>query len=566
MINKPHIYQPYNTTTTQKKYCYKQSDFFSEKTKIVIATNAYAISFYKIEKTISFVIFILVFILILIKLRFIVIAILFMKTTFPIKLFIILLVSFALFNCSKEEIIPTDVEVNNFVWGGMNAYYKWQGEVDDLADTNFSTREQLNNYLAEFDTPDVLFDNLLYTSLDDTSWITDDYTSIEDALNGLKHTTGMKVNGMFAKDSNDFFLYVYDVVAGSNADIQEVKRGMIITEVNGIRLTTGNVEGLFNNDTFSISIADYNEGNPIRDLTDPSFEDLVITLTKQEDFQENPIAIAKVIPTTSYTVGYLLYNNFTAPFDSDLNDVFASFRAANLDHLIVDLRYNGGGCIESANYLASMITGQFEGEVLSNEIWNDKVMANVITQNTTNYFTDEIDDGGTGEAINSLGLTSVYFIVSDATAGPAEMLINGLKQHLNEVVVIGSQTKGITEVSMTLYDSDTYTKNGDNFNNSHTWALQPIVLELQDPSNITHTNGITVDIELLEDSGNLGMLGESVTDISLNTIADPILTSTLEYIETGAITPYEQTTPVSTQNLWNSSSLFLDYNIMYTNL
>jgi len=470
-----------------------------------------------------------------------------MKTKVTFINALLLFVGFSFFSCSKEEIIPADVEANNFVWGGMNAYYKWQGEVEDLADTNFSNRDQLNNYLAGFETPDNLFNSLLYRVADDASFITDDYTIIENAFDGVKYTTGMKLNGMNYNNSNDFYVYVYDVIEGSNADLLGVTRGMIITEINGTEITLNNIDGLLDSDNISISLANYNGGNPVSNGA-------VINLSKSE-IQENPIKIQGIVEGTD--IGYLMYNNFTPSYDDELNSVFANLRANGITNLIVDLRYNGGGSIESASYLASMITGQFEDEVFSKQIWNDKVMTNVLNQNLTNFFTDEIDNGIVNQSISSLGLSTVYFIVSDATAGPAEILINSLQQYDVDVKLIGMQTKGITEASLTIYDSDDYTKNGENFSTSHTWAMQSIVLEVQNSNNSTASTGIAVDFEFLENAGNLGVLGQ---------ISDPVLSATIEYVSTESMNISAEEATVITQNLWNSSMQFIDFNKMYVNL
>jgi len=470
-----------------------------------------------------------------------------MKATFPIKTIFVLLLTLSLFNCSKEEVIPGDIEINNFVWSGMNAYYKWQGNVDDLADAKFSTRDQLNEYLEDFESPDLLFEDLKLTT-DSFSYITNDYTIIEDAFDGIKLTTGMKANFMSYEDGTAFYIYVYDVIEGSNAQAQGVTRGMIITAVNGTLLRSTNINALFRNDAFTITLADYNNGNPVNN-------GIVLNLTKTQ-VQEDPIKIAKIFNVGSEKIGYLLYNSFSSAYDGELNSVFGSFKSEVLNDLIIDLRYNGDGAVETASYLGSMITGQYKNEVFAKQIWNDKVMTNVSNQNVSNFFTDEIDNGEINQEINSLGLSTVYIIVSDATATAAEVLINGLKEYI-DVKLIGIQTAGLAEASMTIYDSDDYTKTGENFNTSHTWAFQPIVLEVQNANNTNQLNGHVVDVELQEDAGNLGVLGEA---------SDPLLSSTIEYITTGAVTPYTITTPVNTYNFWNSTMDDLSYNSMYVTL
>lgn len=486
-----------------------------------------------------------------------------MKAKFPFKTLFLLLIFFSFFNCSKEEIIPTDVETNNFVWLGMNAYYKYQGEIEDLADNRFSTRSQLNDFLSEFITPEELFNHLLLNDLnvgvDDCSFIINDFNIIEEAIENRRFTTGMKVYGVEAEDSGDFYLYVYDVVENSNAARQGVVRGMIITEINGASLTLASAESFLNTNSFSISIADYNDGNPEIPFDDPLIttdDPVVIALTK-ESIQENPIKIATSFNVGGQNIGYLMYNGFIPDFDDELNSVFGAFKGASLDNLIVDLRYNGGGSVETATYLASMITGQFNNDVFSRQVWNDKVMTNVINQNLTNFFTDEIDNGIVKQRINSLGLSTVYFIVSDATANASEVLINGLEAHIpNGVKLIGTQTLGLAEASLTVYDSADYTKNGENFNGNHNYVLQPIVLEVQNAINTNKAGvGHEVGVEIGEDPGNLGVLG---------TASDPVLFNTIEYITNGTMPTIGSVTPI--ENLLNSNALFLGFNKMYVTL
>ena len=51
-----------------------------------------------------------------------------------------------------------------------------------------------------------------------------------------------------------------------------------------------------------------------------------------------------------------MYNGFVGEFDSELNNAFGTFKTENIDHLILDLRYNPGGSVRTATALGSMIT------------------------------------------------------------------------------------------------------------------------------------------------------------------------------------------------------------------
>lgn len=481
-----------------------------------------------------------------------------MKIQNPFRV-IILLLTFSILatSCSKTEDIPQDVEVNDFIWGGMNAYYKWQGEVPDLSDRKFSTRTQLNSYLSGFSDSEQFFYSLNYRrgDVDRFSWIVDDYIALENSFQGIRLTSGMKVVVInYADGSDRVFALIRDVVAGSDADAKGIQRGMYITEINGTQLTSGNVRSLFDNNSFTITTADYNGGNPTANGT--TFDLIKTQVT------ENPVKITKVINQGAHKIGYIMYNQFSRTFDKELNAAFASLKGENITDLVVDLRYNGGGSVRTAVYLASMITGQFNTQVFSQQIWNDKVIE--AFKNRPGYFennfTDKIENRDANnnvilsENINSLNQTSVYFIVSDRTASASELVINGLKPYIG-VNLVGTQTVGKQVGSITLYDSDNYTKNGEGFNNNHTWAMQPIVLEIQNKDGDNEPNGYIPDVIIEEDTANLGVLGDPT---------EPLLARTIQLITTGSKTSTRASrSGFNNKAIWNSEMQFPDYNNMY---
>ena len=76
-----------------------------------------------------------------------------------------------------------------------------------------------------------------------------------------------------------------------------------------------------------------------------------VKLTKEENFETNPIQVSKSIAIDNkdngYTgsVGYLMYNQFVAEKSVELNKAFANFKSDGISDLIIDLRYNGGGSV-----------------------------------------------------------------------------------------------------------------------------------------------------------------------------------------------------------------------------
>ena len=446
------------------------------------------------------------------------------------KIVIFFFLSILIISCSKKDDIPTDIQTQNFVWKGLNAYYLWQKEINDLSDRRFSSDDELNNYLSDYDNPEDLFNNLLHIPNEypkdpnkTYSWIVDDYIALEQSFQGTRLTTGMKVKGADFADGSGYYVYVYDVVKNSDAETKGITRGMLFNMIDGVQLTETNYQGLLfgDNTIYTVGFADYNVGNPTSNGT-------TISLTKEE-LQENPIAVSKVITDGAAKIGYLLYNQFASSFDAQLNAAFANFNSENIDDLIIDLRYNGGGSVRTATYLGSMVTGQFNSSLFSKQVWNEKVQAAIDPSNFENNFTNQIDHDGINEAIHSLGLSRVYFIVTGSSASASELIINSLSSYI-DVYLVGTTTVGKQVGSITLYDSDDYTKGNPTLSQNHTYAMQPIVLEIKNSIDQNEPNGFTPGvtlpgIEFPEDYGNLGVLGER---------SDPLLDRTLVYIATGA--------------------------------
>jgi len=440
-----------------------------------------------------------------------------------------------IFSCERKEtsfIDPTtDDDINYFIWSGLNLYYLWQKDVPDLSDNRFANFDELYAYFRGFETQESIFESLLNRPEDRFSVIVDDYIALENSFQGINLSNGMEFGLVqYRNGSTNVFGYVRYVVPNSDAVTKDVKRGMIFNQVDGNQLTVNNFSNLlFGSSTnYTIGLADFNDGNPTSNGTS-------ISLSKSE-IQENPIAISKIINDGGQKIGYLMYNQFARNYDSELNAAFANFKAENIDNLIIDLRYNPGGSVSSATYLGSMITGQFDGMLYSQEVWNSKVTSALPADRFINNFTNQIrntDASGNvifQENINTLGLNNVYFIVTNSSASASELVINSLSSYI-DVALIGTTTRGKQVGSITLYDSDNFQRTGDNLNTNHRYAMQPLVFEISNKDNKNYPGGLipaSTDfpgVDLGENYGDLGVLGER---------SDPLLDRALIYISTGA--------------------------------
>lgn len=399
-----------------------------------------------------------------------------------------------------EDMDDNAVPVNDFIWKGLNLYYLWQPEVPELADDRFANQAQLNDYLEGFSSPESLFNNLLYQRgvIDRFSVIFSDYRVLENALQGVVKSNGVEFGLVYYPNSEtQIFGYVRYILPESDAAGKDIQRGDIFYAVDGTALNVDNYQSLLSRDTYTLNLATYNGGNITP--TDES-----VTLTKTE-YAENPVYTTNVVTEDENVIGYLMYNGFFSNYDDELNAAIGQLKAQGINELVLDLRYNSGGSVRTATYLASMITGQFNGDLFAQEQWNPKLQAYFQDENPAalqDRFTNQLSNGA---AINNLNLTTVYILTTRSTASASELIINCLRPYI-DVVVIGDVTTGKNVGSVTLYDSPNFSKN--DVSGSHTYAMQPIVLRINNAEGFgEYSSGLEPDLLLKEDFDNLGVLG-----------------------------------------------------------
>ncbi|CDF78811.1 carboxyl-terminal protease [Formosa agariphila KMM 3901] len=474
-------------------------------------------------------------------------------------------------DCAKDldDYPVTTTDINDFVWKGMNTFYLYKDEVPNLSDARFLSETEYQNYLSDYSKPEDLFYSLLYnTDTEDRfSWITDDYIALEQQFSGESSTHGMEYGLVrLRSDNTAVFGYVRYVLPGTDAEFKGLKRGAIFNRVDGELLyynseTDTNI-GLMSGSSYTIGMASYNnQGTETKDDDTVESRDETINLVKSA-YTENPIYDQEILQVNGQKVGYLMYNGFTGTdaFDSELNAVFGTFKNEGISDLILDFRYNPGGSVSTATWLASMVTGQFTGDVFVKEQWNSdwqSYFENNSPEDLLNPFVDVMEKRNSSnsvtfsETINHLNLNKVYVITTGSTASASELIINGLTPYIN-VVQVGGVTVGKYQASRTVYDSPTYSKS--EVNPTHTYAMQPLIFKSLNADGYTdYFNGLTPDIQISEDYGNLGVLGD---------VNEPLLAAALSDISGTARKTYtSESTPLEV--LSDSKSLQPLPNAMY---
>ncbi|MFX0556756.1 S41 family peptidase [Maribacter sp. CXY002] len=443
-----------------------------------------------------------------------------MKKLIPIFILLFML------SCSKDNeldipgtINPNSdqVQTQDFMWKAMNFWYFWQADVTDLADDRFQDSETYTAFLASESDPGAFFDNKLLFTEDRFSFYNEDYRVLTQSLAGISKSNGLEFGLVRKRDSEDVFGYVRYIIPNSDAATKTIKRGDLFTGVNGQTLNINNYISLLfsDNDTYTLNMADFVNNDVVQN-------DVEVTLTKQEALAENPVFLAKSFEINGIKIGYLMYNQFTNEYDDDLYDAIADLKIAGISEFIIDLRYNPGGSVNTTRLLASMIYDTNTSNLFLRKRYNDKVQVQLSTSQLEVYFADKVGS----RTITSLDLSKLYVLTSASSASASELLINSLEPYI-DVVHIGDVTRGKNEFSTTLVDdrdnSYLYTPSRtNNINSNNEWAIQPLLGRNENADGFSDfTSGLVPDIELKEDYGNLGIIGD---------IDEPLLARALQEI------------------------------------
>lgn len=287
-------------------------------------------------------------------------------------------------------------------------------------------------------------------------------------LEGNGNDFGIKL-GAYGQDDigQEFALFVTAVYQNSPADKAGVVRSHRIYKINDRTIGASYpndqsfINTAFNGTTIKIEGVKYTNGLAGVPYT--------VTLTKAV-YKSSPVFAKKVFTAGSKKIGYIAYarfSNLNANSKADLDMAFSEFNTAGVTDLVIDLRYNGGGYVNTAQYFINQIApASANGKVMFAEHYNTQMQANNATILTNQPLLDankkvQFQNGrmityadinysvaANTEVFQKVGplnmtntITNVIFIVSGNTASASELMINSLKPYMT-VKTVGTKTFG----------------------------------------------------------------------------------------------------------------------------
>lgn len=328
--------------------------------------------------------------------------------------------------------------------------------------------------------------------------LTDDLESFQNSVQGLGLTYGYDLQaGRISNKPGKYFLVVSYVSNGGPARDAGLKRGDIIITLDGKAITESNIYDAFNSYSISLGVTGLDGNGSISG-------DVRTVSLKAVDMYEDPILVAKTFDVAGKKVGYLAYTGFDLKSSQSLPDVFRDFKSMNIDELIIDLRYNGGGYAFTENVLASMIAPQ--ANVLAEDIFQTEVYNSILAdawkkqgEDTNTRFSTKHRFNSKSEEVDvsdaNPGISKVYAIVTGGTASASEGLIVGLRPYM-DVVLVGQQTYGKYCAGILLAPEDFYNSRYD-YSLIKDWGMYVMISKFADCNgrNESIPDGIPADIQ-----------------------------------------------------------------------
>jgi len=174
-------------------------------------------------------------------------------------------------------------------------------------------------------------------------------------------------------------------------------------------------------------------------------------------YNVNPVLKDTILTETNGNkLGYIVFNSFVSDAVADpiLDPAFTNFASQGVTDLVVDLRYNGGGYVSTAEHIDNLIVPSANnGSLMYNTYYNsnlvsnmDPLLGNQWRSGSPDYNYGEFDYSVAGNAVNfskvgSLSINRVFFIVTGQTASASELTMNNLRPEMN-VQFVGDTTYG----------------------------------------------------------------------------------------------------------------------------
>jgi carboxyl-terminal processing protease len=323
----------------------------------------------------------------------------------------------------------TLTDEKRWVRGWIDETYLWYGEVPTALKA------------ADYATPVAYFSVLKSPAVTASGRAKDRFHYVYDteryrqlSQNGVSPGYGMEF--AFVRNSRPRDLRIAFTEPGSPAASAGIARGAKVLEVDGVDVINGTNTTVINR---GISPAATGESHTFK--LQEGTATRTVTLAAAS-VTRTPVQNVKTIDTGSGRVGYLLFNDHITTSEALLIDAVNQFKAGSgIQDLVLDMRYNGGGQLNIASRLATMVSSSAatSGSTFERLMFNDKNPFHLTPAQTIVPF---YGTSRTGVPLPRLGLSQVTVLVGPDTCSASESVINSLRGVEVKVNLVGGATCG----------------------------------------------------------------------------------------------------------------------------
>ncbi|MDZ7812524.1 MAG: S41 family peptidase [Ideonella sp.] len=285
----------------------------------------------------------------------------------------------------------------------MNDWYYWYALSPDPSPVGFTSVDSyFNAKLYAGGNPSFPADRWSYSTP------TADYNRFFGA--GQTMGYGVMVAGREVTERPDLPLYIRYVEPGSPAAVAGLARGDQILSINGVSAAALIAEGR----CCAALSASGRRRQTINMVVGSASGSRNVNVT-------SAVYALVPVPTTNTVIsvggrkmGYVMVKDMISQAINPLDAAFAQFKRDGISEVMIDLRYNGGGLVDTAKKIASYTSAQrTSGAVFASLLYNDR------HQSSNQDFRFE-------SPANALALTRVYVLTGSRTCSASEQLISGL--------------------------------------------------------------------------------------------------------------------------------------------
>ena len=237
--------------------------------------------------------------------------------------------------------------------------------------------------------------------------------------------------------------------SGSPAETGGLTRGARILEIDGEDFLNANSQAAVDRIVAGLFPTSVGESHTFK-LRYPDGTEADITIDSTS-LAIDPVNKVDIIERDDEKIGYLHFNSFgPRTGERQLVEAFERFSTEEIDELVLDLRYNGGGLLFLAAQLGYMIAGTQSGnQVFYSQEFNSRDpgrnplsgerVSPINFQTETIGFTDDVTPG---QALPTVSLNRVFVLTTGRSCSASEAIINGLIGIGVDAIQIGTRTCG----------------------------------------------------------------------------------------------------------------------------